>query len=338
MFVLIFNMILSPCLSTLLSDSACLYPLFHRILIPTPPIEITECVSFYVSDGSCAQYATIPKQLPASISPFIYNYGCASAMIQDFVPVFLYSAVFSGVLWPMLQICVVVMDEAGCIYHDYRPQICLVFPLLIVEHSSPSSELLDFELANTMVHLLVNLLILLTFGLACPYLGVAMVLSFVMRADVFIFLARRYVFRSSSPSRSLSEASSSDDISISESFRHSSRSLELSELLIPPNLLDQQESTDLDLPPPLSSLLIFNLKSAVSVSLLMFSLWIGLFWSFESFDMVGDVYGSEQGMWASVCAIVFLLVSGVLLLQYKLEDEPNQIINIMEDKTAQSQK
>ena len=222
-----------------------------------------------------------------------------------------------------MQICVVLMDEAGCIH--YRTEMSLVFPLLVVEHSSPSSDLLNYELVNSMVHLLVNLLIVLTFGLASPYLGIAIVSGMCIRTDLFIFLSHRYVFRSSSPNRSTSSSTSLRSLRNSE--------LELSLLSLSSNILSeilQPESTDTD--PRVAP---FDLKSSVSVSFLLFSLLIGLFWAFQTVDMVGDVYGSGTGMLAATVVSVYPLLYCLVLLKfnYKIEESNEKYNHLETDKS-----
>ena len=114
-----------------------------------------------------------------------------------------------------------------------------LLPLLIVQHDSPSSELLDSEVENFVVNVLANLLIALVFGLASPYLGILIRLGLIIRTYIFICLSQRYVDRSS-------------------------LLLELELLLLPtpPDLIDQQKSTDTDLPSPSP----FDLSSAIPAS------------------------------------------------------------------------
>ena len=89
----------------------------------------------------------------------------------------------------------------------------------------------------------------------------------------------------------------------------------------------QPESTDTD--PRVAP---FDLKSSVSVSLLLFSLLIGLFWAFQTVDMVGDVYGSGTGMLAAIVVSVYPLLYCLALLQFNFGDSTENYDHLESEK------
>ena len=94
-------------------------------------------------------------------------------MIVNFVPVFLYSVVFSSIFWPLVQLGLIIMDETNSIPYTQLSVASQLFPLLIIDKSFviPSSALLHVNVVDCLTSVLVLLLISLTFGLASPYLG-----------------------------------------------------------------------------------------------------------------------------------------------------------------------
>ncbi len=43
--------------------------------------------------------------------PFIYSYQCGSALVTNYVPVLMYSFFFSGFVWPLLDVVVLLHSE-----------------------------------------------------------------------------------------------------------------------------------------------------------------------------------------------------------------------------------
>ena len=58
----------------------------------------------------------------------------------------------------------------------------------------------------------------------------------------------------------------------------------------------------------------------LSVSCVVFFVLTGMFWSFQTFDMVGDVYGSGTGTLWSVLVGVILCVTSLLYLLCRSRD------------------
>ena len=83
-------------------------------------------------------------------------------------------------------------------------------------------------------------------------------------------------------------------------------------------------SPEISLTIPPSAILIelssSDLESVLSVSCMMFIVLTGMFWSFQTFDMVGDVYGSGTGTLWSVLVGVILCVTSLLYLLCRSRD------------------
>ena len=338
----ILNLIVIPCLSTLLTESACLYPLFTPSVIPSATIKLLQCAEFKVlPDGTyvCIQFTTSFLQLPDLTAPFIYNYGCASALIVAYVPVLIYSMITSGVVWPLMQLFVCILDEVNFLTKDQRALIWPGFRLSIIHQDVRRYDDLNFELVNTLMSLLVYMLVFVTFGLASPFLGLVTTVCFSVRLETYVFLIRRFQYLSSFGVRddfmfrgSELEMSRSS-LRKRESQVHLSSSTMSSQFAIShpspicadvasPLSVDHRSSVSVPQandsptlsPTPSPPLELLDLTPTISKSFLFMSLVAGLFWSFLSFEMIGDVHGAVAGRMSVLVLPLTLLLSSMLYM------------------------
>lgn len=101
--MLFFNSVVSPCLAIMVIDSACFYGAF----VPQEPVNnsfsFTACLSYSGPNNSCSNYGDwfIWNE---SVPQFVYNWGCSSSVISEYVPVFFFSFCFLLVSVPGISI------------------------------------------------------------------------------------------------------------------------------------------------------------------------------------------------------------------------------------------
>lgn len=185
-FLLLFNNIAVPGLATAASDPSC----FDVIFI------YQNKINAYYSYIYCEIYSIIPSSVGGetesecikySVSgvstsyspPFFYNYSCASAILENYIPVYfiLYS------LLALFPIFTYLLFQSSYEISSYLPNSILQFvPYLWRAPTSypfqfqyPSSKLFKPNriICNTLSHLSV----LMTFGLAYPFLALAIVVA-----------------------------------------------------------------------------------------------------------------------------------------------------------------
>lgn len=108
------SFVIAPCLATVLTDSSCFYELFHQQSSPiasTPQScpEGDQQKSGFGDDYICITSPT--QSLSSSFAPpFMYRYQCGSALIEQYVPVLLYS-LLSELVMTASHLLLLVMGE-----------------------------------------------------------------------------------------------------------------------------------------------------------------------------------------------------------------------------------
>jgi hypothetical protein len=211
-----FTYLLSPVLATLASDSSC----FQYLFTSTGSISATILSKQFVC-GNVVFMAPIGPFLVATtcelvdeevttetVPVWLYSYQCSSALLENYIPVLLFSFLLSGLLVPFIQ-----WTFAEFINSPFTEQLILprlpsfirrsfegntlylvrlgdVAPVRNVEN--PDKGRL-FNGALLLSRHLVNLAVMVTFGLAAPLLAVVVCVdSFTSLVSLYALL-RRYV-------------------------------------------------------------------------------------------------------------------------------------------------
>lgn len=120
--LLIFNNVLAPAIAVFFSDSSCISQLFR----PPAPIESSfiypKCESFEMMASNeyphCTSYLTVAVETTFN-PPFVYSYQCGSALLTNYVPVFLLMYGVSGILVPCVQWLAVILLQ-----HYWYKEMC----------------------------------------------------------------------------------------------------------------------------------------------------------------------------------------------------------------------
>lgn len=178
-YLLIFNLVLAPVFAAMSSDSNC----FEELFDPPEPITTT-----FVYEGcgiagvsvNCATSSVVGTEQTTFQPPYIYQYDCASAILKDYVPVYISVFLILGLWLPVakaiLMYCIhtypVKMEE----YRAYIPEIYYHVGLGRDRTLNLKANRL-FNASNVVCSMISYFAVLVSFGIAYPPLAVIIALS-----------------------------------------------------------------------------------------------------------------------------------------------------------------
>jgi hypothetical protein len=229
----------------------------------------------------------------------MYSYQCSSALIVSYVPVML-SSVWSAALFKSLQVLVLAawplilrvlrkMPSLGCAWF-----VCSsaageqTDPMHLILLSSSASVMAQALMTNRWkctYELYFHMSVLLTFGLASPFLGFATGCSYVVQSTAYVLFVGRI----------RAQARDQADRAIEEG--HGDR--------VDNDATASIEAVETDLEHQLH-----GIYDHVYGPMWLIVVTSFLFWSLFAYDMVGDVYGAEAG---TTTVLVTIFVTPVLI-------------------------
>lgn len=191
--MLLFNNIGAPSLATAVSDDSC----FHSAFVQTgnidayysyPYCSLYDIVNYATGETECVEYGVVGLSTTYA-PPFIYNYQCASAVMTNYIPVYILIYTYLTLAPPFAFAFVAYIAS-----HSWFPEILLrPIPgiLWIKDSSAGAANLLraDRIVASLMSHVAVQL----TFGLGSPYLAVAIATAVISSTYMFQVLIGRHL-------------------------------------------------------------------------------------------------------------------------------------------------
>jgi Leucine-rich repeat (LRR) protein len=141
------------------------------------------CSFTYVWSSLTEQHSILP--------PWLYSYQCSSAVIMTYAPVLLLSYLVSGILFP----------TATFVAMTFRLEVCLArLPVSAFKFASVDGSRVHDLLTNdrvsrmgrkAVVKYMLNLAVMLTFGLAVPLLSIAVICDIVFNLAMELILLER---------------------------------------------------------------------------------------------------------------------------------------------------
>lgn len=187
--LLIFNSIVAPIIATVLTDRNCLADIFQSGDEITSTGAYTLCDAIDIDTKLCISTSSIT--LSTSFQPpYNYSYQCSSAILVNFVPVFVLTYSLLSFIQPILLFCLVYFVTKS------KPlkSMLVVLPSILWPHRAHKFEFRKVILANPIVSgLLHHIVVLLTFGIACPPLGVVIAASIFLITSQWEFIIGRYL-------------------------------------------------------------------------------------------------------------------------------------------------
>lgn len=189
LFMGLFNFLISPLLVSMLTDVNC----FYYSIVGLPELSFqTESI-----DVICQQYINlqiiecinVPYAVQSTIiPPWVYSYQCGSSLLMAYAPVVMYSYLFSGILSPGIQLFLITLSK------EWRNILCRKLPVLalgipfffsttnLISDDDRETKALHFHNRSITIscRYLRHIIMFLTFGIACPYIGFLIVETVVV--------------------------------------------------------------------------------------------------------------------------------------------------------------
>jgi Leucine-rich repeat (LRR) protein len=363
-FMTLFTFLASPIIATFFLDNTC----FRYIILGQPPVDSTFNISPFECPVSCFQdkngglpcfsvcgvQRMITQVASTSVVPsWLYSYQCASSVLTNYIPVLLFAYVASGILYPVLQTALTVYGTDVKNWMQQLRSDSRVFSTAEVAGSNgeDNSGLGVVRAPNPLLYgsialckLCLNVAVMLTFGLACPLLALAVCVDSWSQVGVLKVLQFKLAdvlgLLSSGDGASLEPSEPPDGSIVELSAVHS-------EMLAIPTVTERattEPTTERPKEPPavraterhtvkFSTVskatrpsdihniqhicLVLEAESRAVFAGISFSLWMAicvssLFWAFFLFDMMGDVYGNVIG--GAIFAVCVVYTVGIYAL------------------------
>ncbi len=201
----------APLVSTFFSDSSC----FLHVLVQPPPVSSIfmepefVCVRICMTATNCtldcgfdfSQYASNPVE--TSVVPgWIYSFQCSSALLSNYIPVMVLSFLISGVVTPFVQLLFLhlPLSWAERVTPRYMRRRFLDDSLFLLDFNSGETLTSTktrrrlFNSNSRTCKLLLDITVVLTFGLASPLLAVTVAVDSISAYVMWRVLLRRYLF------------------------------------------------------------------------------------------------------------------------------------------------
>jgi hypothetical protein len=150
----------------LLSDSSC----FADLMPGNPKPKLTSTYSYEICDtldmstGDCIEFSYVLESL-SIYPPFLYNNQCRNALLNAFVPVFIYSYSYSTFISPLLYFALSQVKPSSRLPHYIRA----LYPSILWP-TEPFNEKYPyvFDLDECFCSQLMHIAVMITFGITSP--------------------------------------------------------------------------------------------------------------------------------------------------------------------------
>lgn len=220
--ITVFNGVLAPCAAVAITNPQC----FLNVLFAPPPIvqthQYSECTGFEITQDHqivCSEYGLGQPVSTSFPPPFIYSFQCSSALLTNYVPVFMIQYAVAGVVFPIgryalvwyckkitvdretKDLCATGKDifESPSIlknvFHKAIPtclwplQFALKYKRFVFESNSREY----FQARTILFSIVGGYVVLLTFGVAYPPLALVIASAMVSLTAVWQIVIQRHV-------------------------------------------------------------------------------------------------------------------------------------------------
>jgi hypothetical protein len=233
-FIPIFNYILAPLLSSAFLDVSC----FQNIFVSLDNIEATYTYNVcslqeisLADDGSstytCITYEPVGKVTTIFESSFNYSYMCSSALLKNYIPVILSNYLVKCFISPVLYVILSMFKRNVFPTWLYALVPALIWPndiLTDVENYDTTITNLSrntesmvakysvFDAIRVMAFMRNHVAVLLTFGIMCPPLSLAIYATVWIHSQMWLFLMGQYLLIIQNKSKVKSSLSISESV------------------------------------------------------------------------------------------------------------------------------
>jgi hypothetical protein len=186
--LILFNSIVVPCVVTAMTDSHCfLYVYKEESSVTVDYIVPTFFVGYNYNDDLTLTKVYDSKTFSTSFTPpFLYSYQCGSALIRNYVPVYFYATLMSGVVKPLVFLAAVQVRFARV------PRLVVdALPGIIWPTTTSKKGQSFFPVPSIVASFANHVAVLVTFGFLCPPLAVCIALAVFAEGTMWKLLMER---------------------------------------------------------------------------------------------------------------------------------------------------
>jgi Leucine-rich repeat (LRR) protein len=290
------NVVVAPCIATIVVNQSCYYYVFVPLTSVKSVIASISCINFVgclTGTCACALYQT--TNIVTTTDPaFQYSYACGTALLVSYIPVLIYSYVIYDFLVPTVM---VIRQVSSDMIKRYTPP--MVSKLM-------GGDLIDSRVQGryVIINLCMHLSVLLTFGIASPVLGIMIVIGIAAECYTSkIFVGKsildysiEFVYSESfTKAENPMQVDGTEPVALEQAKPRVARSSMHASLRILENL-DMQDS-------------LCGLFRCVDVLLGT----VTTFWALLFFDMVADKHSNLKGGAASIVVGIGIPIIGYTL-------------------------
>ena len=191
LFLLIFNSLVAPGLAFMFTDSSCLrFYLFLPDAINTN-YRIDYCLFYGPTQAALICLQKNMFSISSFFVPnFIYNYDCSSNFYSNYVPVLFYTHALQLFFTPAYYFFISRLDA------NLINKFGFAIPWILKPYDLPSKPSMMFRPELVISNLMVEFLMLLTFGFSCPMLAVLISFTIWMKTFFWRMIIARFIGRS----------------------------------------------------------------------------------------------------------------------------------------------
>jgi len=213
--IIMFNGVVAPVIVVGFTDPNC----FSELITTSGEISTISSIEYcaVLNNYGCNDFKTMEIKNEFS-PPFTYSFMCSSAVLTKFIPVFVLSNILLSFVIPVILIFLLSFSAKS---RRLKSMCMSVLPPILFPTNPTAKKL--FSPHVIMSKLLHHIALLLTFGLACPPLAVAILLTVCLTTMSWQLLTGRYVSQRQDHSTLEAAVASENDDKSQSSARMASR-------------------------------------------------------------------------------------------------------------------
>jgi hypothetical protein len=198
---LYFNNIAAVLIATALTSKSCFVGINLDEDYDTLVYEVPQCTNLNLALDICSQFVIVDYKVIFRI-PYVYNYSCTSAILRAYIPIIFYVYSVTAFFQPLFYMLLSRLKSSSIPRWLIRYMPAVLWPNEVI----PGKDR-PFHPNNVINHLLGHMMVLMTFGVTCPPLAVAIAVTIIILTTMWIILVGRFVdckySESSSPDLSI---------------------------------------------------------------------------------------------------------------------------------------
>jgi len=195
--VAVFNTIIAPCSVVVLTTQACFLSVFGQTSVTVPNTYYVACTIAATNTTACPSYDTFSSNDGYAVDPpFLYSYQCSSYVLVNYTPVML------STFWSVSLLAVIKLMKSAILavhptFFDFPWILKTAASTTASNGVAPVRPLFSKYICT--YDLYVHAMVLLTFGIACPFLAMLIAWSYFIKSACAVMHIGRALCRVDEP-------------------------------------------------------------------------------------------------------------------------------------------